>query len=230
MKYIKTHLKFIVFSLLILFFFAGLTAVYYKHQLAKAQQEIAYISRLVSRQEKLIRTQQQRNRAMKKVMNIISRYNQDMSDTLKQNVAHEIYLMSRKYENLNIDLIAATITHESASTWDPTVTSRVGAMGLMQIMPATGAFLAFEEGINWTSAEDVLFDPIINIQLGCRYLNELVGMYEEDGGLAAYNGGPRRAEMWIDGNKDNNILWKETREYVPAVMELYDRFKVQEAL
>ncbi|MDZ7724092.1 MAG: lytic transglycosylase domain-containing protein [candidate division KSB1 bacterium] len=226
MKYIKPTISILVFAAIL-----SITGYsYYKHQLAKAQQEISYMSDLLTRQEHLIETEKQRKRAVRKVLNIINRYNSDMSDSTKQDVANEIYLMSRKYENLNIDLIAATITHESAATWEPTVTSRAGAMGLMQIMPATGAYLAYEEGMNWTFAEDLLFDPLINIQLGCRYLNELVGMYEEDGGLAAYNGGPRRAEMWIDGNKDYNILWKETREYVPAVMRLYDRFKVQETL
>ena len=226
MKTIKLTISILLFAA----FVAGTAFYYYKHQLAKAQQEISYISDMVTRQENMLRTEKQRKRAVRKVVNIISRYNRDMADSTKQNVANEIYLMSRKYENLNIDLIAATITHESAATWEPTVTSRVGAMGLMQIMPATGAYLAYEEGMDWTSAEDLLFDPIVNIQLGCRYLNELVGMYEEDGGLAAYNGGPRRAEMWIDGNKDYNILWKETRDYIPAVMELYDRFNLQETL
>ena len=95
----------------------------------------------------------------------------------------------------------------------------------MQVMPATGAFLAVEEGIAWPSAADVLYDPILNIRLGCRYLNELVGLYEKDGGLAAYNGGPRRAEMWIAQNRDNRILWEETRNYVPAVLELYEEFR-----
>lgn len=230
MKYLKNNYKNIIISLLVLGFSASTGYHYYKHQVAKAQQQISYLSKLVSKQETLIQTEKKRKQAVKKVVNIISRYNHDMPDSTKKEVAHEIHLMSRKYDNLNIDLIAATITHESANTWDPKVTSRVGAMGLMQIMPTTGAYLAFEENMNWTSAEDLLYDPIVNIQLGCRYLNELVGMYEEDGGLAAYNGGPKRAEMWIDSNKDYNILWKETREYVPAVMKLYDRFKLQETL
>ena len=223
-------LAYTIFLLLFLAFMTGAGYLYYKQQSAKAQQEISTLSKLVAKQETLLLTEKRRKRAIKKVTHIISRYNRDMPDSTRRDVANEIYLMSRKYENLNIDLIAATITHESAATWEPTVTSRVGAMGLMQIMPATGAYLAYEEGLEWTSAEDVLFDPIVNIRLGCRYLNELVGMYEEDGGLAAYNGGTKRAEMWIDSKKDYNILWKETREYIPAVMELYDRFKVQETL
>jgi len=171
--------------------------------------------------------QNERQFEIDKVVQIISRYNRTMNDSLKYAIANEVYLMSKKFPSLNTDFIAATITHESAKTWDPKIMSRVGAMGLMQVMPATGAFLAVEEGINWTSAEEILFDPLVNIRLGCRYLNELVALYERDGGLAAYNGGPKRAAMWIAQNRDNKILWEETRQYIPAVMELYDKFRTE---
>ena len=172
----------------------------------------------------------ERKSSIEKVMQIIGRYNGDMSDSLKYAIGNEIYLMTQKYPNLNVNFISATITHESAKTWDPKVTSRVGAMGLMQIMPATGAFLSVDEGLQWTSAEEILFNPIYNIRLGCRYLNQLVGLYEKDGGLAAYNGGPKRAEMWIANQRDDMILWEETRTYVPAVLELYHRFRAEGTL
>lgn len=174
---------------------------------------------------RMIRMNEERQASIDKVVQIISRYNRTMSDSLKYAVAAEIYRMSQKYPNLNVDFICATITHESAKTWDPKVVSRAGALGLMQVMPMTGAFLAVEEGIPWTSAEEVLFDPILNIRLGCRYLNEMVTLYEHDGGLAAYNGGPKRAAMWIANNRDDAILWEETRNYIPAVLKLYEHFR-----
>ena len=62
--------------------------------------------------------------------------------------------MSVKYPNLDVNLICATITHESARTWEPEVVSKAGAMGLMQIMPATGEWLSKYEGITWTGAEE----------------------------------------------------------------------------
>ncbi len=178
----------------------------------------------------LARINDERQASIEKTIKIISRYNRTMPDSLKRAIAEEIYLMTCKYPALNVDFICATITHESAKTWDPTVVSRVGAMGLMQVMPATGAFLAVEEGIPWTTPEEVLFDPILNIRLGCRYLSEMVSLYRHDGGLAAYNGGPKRAEMWIAGNRNDQILWEETRRYVPAVLELYDKFRQQNAM
>ncbi len=184
----------------------------------------ARLNALIQEQQKLSALDAERRATVNKIMMIISRYNRTMSDEQKELIANEIYLMSRKYPNLNVDFICATITHESAKTWDPTITSPVGAMGLMQIMPATGAFLAVQEGIEWTTASKVLYDPILNIRLGCRYLSELVEMYQIDGGLAAYNAGPKRAELWLASNRNDSTLVAETRNYIPAVRKLTHQF------
>jgi len=162
---------------------------------------------------------------MEKIMAIIEQYNRPMASAKKYEIAEEIYRMAIKYPNLNIDLICATITHESALTWRPEVRSQAGAMGLMQIMPATGILLAADEGIQWTSPKEILYNPILNIRLGCRYLSTLISLYELDGGLAAYNGGEKRAAMWLASGKDNRVLWEETRGYVPAVLKLYGQFQ-----
>ena len=111
--------------------------------------------------------------AVAKTMKIINKYNRKLDEKLKFEIANEIYLMSIKYSNLDIDLICATITHESALTWEQDVISPAGAMGLMQIMPNTGYFLSKLEGIPWTTAENVLYYPIKNIIMGCRYLSAL---------------------------------------------------------
>lgn len=162
---------------------------------------------------------------LQKIMAIIERYNPAMPSRKKYEIADEIYKMSVKYSNLSVDLICATITHESALTWRPDVRSQAGAMGLMQIMPATGVFLAADEGIPWTTPKDILYDPILNIRLGCRYLSALISLYQLDGGLAAYNGGEKRAAMWLASGKDNRVLWEETRGYIPAVLKLYEQFQ-----
>lgn len=170
------------------------------------------ISGLLQEQKVLAAIDVERRNTSNKIVNIISRYNKTMSEQEKHNIAKEIYSMTRKYPNLNVDFICATITHESAKTWDPRVVSKMGAMGLMQIMPTTGAFLAAQEKIEWDSAEKVLYDPIANIRLGCRYLSDLVSLYQQDGGLAAYNGGPKRAEQWLASNRNNETLVSETRD------------------
>ena len=162
---------------------------------------------------------------LQKVISIIDDYNSDMPQHQKYEIAEEIFSMTQKYPNLDIDLLCATITHESAGTWDPQVVSPAGALGLMQVMPATGMFIAMQEGISWTSAEDILFDPIHNIRIGSRYLSTLIENYDVDGGLAAYNGGERRAANWINQGKPNGILAKETQHYVPAIQKLYQHYK-----
>jgi soluble lytic murein transglycosylase len=95
----------------------------------------------------------------------------------------------------------------------------------MQIMPGTGKFLARMAGLKWTSAEDILFDPVINIRLGCHYLSHLIELYEVDGGLAAYNGGGQKAALWLSKGRARGVLYQETQNYVPAVLALYDEFK-----
>ena len=166
-----------------------------------------------------------RQKSNQKVLKILHRFNSNIESDLKQRVANEIYNMSVKYPNLDVNLICATITHESARSWDPHVVSKAGAMGLMQIMPATGKWLSKYEGIAWTEAEEILFDPIYNIRLGTRYLSALIETYDLEGGLAAYNGGDKRVRLWLANDKADGILWPETRAYIPFVLNLYDEFK-----
>jgi soluble lytic murein transglycosylase len=166
-----------------------------------------------------------REHKMKKIMAIIDRYNKDISSGLKYDIANEICEMSMKYTNLDMDLICATISHESAATWNPKVKSNAGAIGLMQIMPATGVYLAKFEDITWTDAEEILSNPIYNIRMGCRYLSTLITYYGLEGGLAAYNGGEKQAALWLKNNKADGILWAETRDYIPAVVNLYNKYR-----
>jgi soluble lytic murein transglycosylase len=162
---------------------------------------------------------------IQKIITIIDQYNVEMPVHQKYEIAEEIFRMANKYSNINVDLICATITHESAGTWDPEVVSPAGAMGLMQIMPTTGMFVATFENLVWSSPEEILFDPIYNIRIGSRYLSTLIDLYDIDGGLAAYNGGERRAALWLGNGKANGILARETQEYVPAVTKLYAEFQ-----
>ena len=196
----------------------------------EAKTKINHIEQTMTDLRVTMNLNSKRQYEIQRIIQIIDYYNNSMPADEKYKIANEIYRMSMKYTNLNIDLICATITHESALTWKKDVVSPVGALGLMQIMPQTGEELAREEEIKWTSPEQVLFDPILNIRLGCRYLSNLVHEYEIDGGLAAYNGGERRAALWIKNRNhktDWTILWEETRTYVPAILKLYAKFQQQ---
>ncbi len=162
---------------------------------------------------------------IQKIIAMIDRLNPNMEASLKYDIANEIYNMSQKYPNLDVDLIAATITQETGGTWDPTLISPSGAIGLMQIMPMTGMYVARYEGITWTDPETILSNPIYNIRIGCRYLSSLIERYGLEGGLAAYNGGERRAAAWLSEGKKAGLLPKETENYVPSVLKLYRQAK-----
>jgi len=85
-------------------------------------------------------------------------------------------------------LVLAVIAIESR--FDAFAVSRVGAIGLMQLMPATGAYLARRHGVDWQGAR-TLFDPVTNVTLGVAYLEELRDRFEDLAtALAAYNYGP----------------------------------------
>jgi soluble lytic murein transglycosylase-like protein len=102
-------------------------------------------------------------------------------------------------------VVRAIIAVESA--FDPRARSRAGAVGLMQLMPATARALGVDP-----------FMPEQNIEGGVRYLSELLKMFGGiELGLVAYNGGPGFARRYARGE---TALYGETRAYVKNVMAL----------
>ncbi len=106
------------------------------------------------------------------------------------------------------------------------VRSRAGAIGVMQLMPATGRQVAQELKLAY-SGLDTLTDPNHNIRLGTTYLGNMVARYDGNHVLAtaAYNAGPHRVDRWLpqSGVVDariwiENIPFNETRKYVRRVM------------
>ena len=189
------------------------------------ERELVKFEASLKKLQAFVKADTERQVKQEKVIGIIDSFNPSMPLEMKQEIAGEIYNMSIKYPNLDVELLCATITHESARTWDPSVVSKAGAIGLMQIMPPTGEWLAKYENFKWQSAEETLVNPVYNIRMGSRYLSALIETYELDGGLAAYNGGEKRVGMWLAQNKLDSILWPETRKYVPSVLELYEEFR-----
>jgi membrane-bound lytic murein transglycosylase MltF len=86
-------------------------------------------------------------------------------------------------------LVASLIRVESAG--NPSIVSRVGAIGLTQIMPKTGAQIAKDLGIENYSTE-LLYDPATNVRMGTAYLRQLLNRFDGSvhAALAAYNWGP----------------------------------------
>lgn len=100
----------------------------------------------------------------------------------------EALIREAKRNGVEASLVLAVIHTESG--YFNFARSSVGALGLMQIMPATGEMLAREAGIPWTGAE-MLFDPELNLRFGTRYLALLHARYGNwTRALAAYNWGP----------------------------------------
>jgi soluble lytic murein transglycosylase len=92
--------------------------------------------------------------------------------------------------DLPVELVLGVIYVES-SGHNFTV-SGVGAIGLMQLMPATAEAVAARAGVNWRGAQ-TLFDPVLNVRLGVHYLRQLIDRYGSvETALAAYNWGPTR--------------------------------------
>lgn len=110
-------------------------------------------------------------------------------------------------------LVASVIRAESR--FRPAAVSPRGAIGLMQIMPETGIWLAAQIGIETFSADDLL-DPDVNIRFGTWYLKYLVDRLGSlETALQAYNAGPTNAERW---RSDNNAPFPETAVYVDRVL------------
>ena len=90
------------------------------------------------------------------------------------------------------------------------VTSGVGAMGLMQVMPATYDDLRGR----YRELGDDPYDPHNNILAGSAYIREMYDIYGAPGFLAAYNAGPGRLDDYLTRNR---TLPLETRRYVAAI-------------
>lgn len=89
------------------------------------------------------------------------------------------------------------------------ITSGVGAMGLMQVMPAT-----FDELRDRYNLGDDPFDPHDNITAGVAYMREMYDIYGSPGFLAAYNAGPARLDDYL---ANRHPLPDETRHYVAMI-------------
>ena len=120
-------------------------------------------------------------------------------------------------------LIYGVLRRESAYRED--ARSRAGALGLMQLMPATAQRVANKLGTQVTNGD--LLRPAVNIRFGAKYFRDMLDRYSDHQVLAAaaYNAGPRRVNEWLpDSGSLPSDVWvetlpfKETRGYVQAVL------------
>ncbi|MEM8799303.1 MAG: lytic transglycosylase domain-containing protein [Pseudomonadota bacterium] len=124
-------------------------------------------------------------------------------------------------------LIFAIVRQESL--FNNRAVSRVGARGLMQLMPRTAGFIARDHRLIRARRER-LFEPAFNLELGQRYIDHLMENDEANKSLfhllVGYNAGPGNLRRWLkklDYNDDplfmiETLPARETRHYVEVVM------------
>jgi len=114
------------------------------------------------------------------------------------------------------------------SVYDYKIVSRAGAVGLLQLMPATAADVAKKMRIRF--APDSLFNPFYNLKVGIYHVIELMDRFNNSRELTlcAYNAGSTAARDWAQKNKDleydqfiEEIGYSETRNYVKKCMRNY---------
>src|SRR4026209_334321 len=127
-------------------------------------------------------------------------------------------------------LIRAIIREESQ--YDVKAVSRVGAIGLMQVMPATANNVALRVGLPALGRED-LFDQETNIRIGVRYVEQLLEQFSGNlvYTIASYNAGPLAVGNWIAQYRGQGqdefvelIPYQETRQYVKRVLRTYREY------
>ena len=118
--------------------------------------------------------------------------------------------------DLNPALLAAVIEQESKFRAD--AKSSAGAIGLMQLLPATAEGIAIHTGGSKFVVSD-LYNPEINVRYGAWYLHHLMQKYgDERTALAAYNAGQQNVDGWRA--QGEGIQFAETRSYVDKVERL----------
>jgi soluble lytic murein transglycosylase len=112
---------------------------------------------------------------------------------------------------------------EQESKFNASARSSAGAVGLMQLQPATAQGIAKYTGGSKFVLSD-LDDPEINVRYGAWYLHHLMQKYDDERtALAAYNAGQDNVDRWRAAHE--GIQFSETREYVDRVERLKDIYR-----
>ena len=130
--------------------------------------------------------------------------------------------------------VAAVVRCESS--FDAKATSSAGAMGLMQIMPETGQWLAGKFGEADGFDPQTLYDPETNLKYGCWYLNWLMDRYGRNLVLvtAAYHAGQGTVDKWLndEGVSTNGVTiepdaipYSSTSTYVRRILTAYEQYE-----
>jgi soluble lytic murein transglycosylase len=120
------------------------------------------------------------------------------------------------------------------SLFEGFVSSSAGAIGLMQIIPATGEEVAANLGWPKNYSDADLYRPYVNVTLGVDYLDHQRKIFDGEiyAALAAYNGGPGNAAEWQKLSPDDPdlflelIRFTETRNYLRRIYENFNIYRL----
>lgn len=115
------------------------------------------------------------------------------------------------------------------SSFNPKAESKAGAIGLMQITPATAQYIANMKSIS----EYDLKDERTNISFGCFYMKYLTKRFENlDTAIVAYNAGEGNVSLWLnnpnysdDKKTLKDIPFAESKEYIKKIKETFTKYK-----
>jgi soluble lytic murein transglycosylase-like protein len=149
----------------------------------------------------------------------IARYKTGLQTNHINNLSQLIVHESKKYSFDPLLLTAVIITE---SSFNNRARSNKGALGLMQIIPATGKELANEVSVQWRGIPS-LYDPEINIILGAYYLSKLFLRFGDLGlALEAYNHGPSRLKGYLKkGHLPKHYSQKVFKNYSSLMSNFY---------
>ncbi|WP_432664208.1 lytic transglycosylase domain-containing protein [Wukongibacter baidiensis] len=134
-------------------------------------------------------------------------------------------LIKKYSEEYDLDILFVASVIRAESKFDSKAVSPKGAKGLMQIASITGRWASKELGIEGYD-EEMLFNPEVNIKIGCWYLNKLRKEFGDNTVhiLAAYNAGSGNVSKWLrnekycpDGEQLVEIPFGETKRYIERV-------------
>ncbi len=187
MRYIKIIVStvvvgFFVFLFVLLFEMFRITSLLYQQQ----QQNIEVL------EHKIVELENRQLEAQRRVYDFILDKDPDIDTMYASKLANTVCTHSNMFPLISPSLLVSLMWHESR--FDTTAVSSKGAIGIMQVMPATSKWIieyfGLPTSLKLTSLED-------NVLVGCVYLNDLISRYGQFKALSIYNSGRiSRAGKW----------------------------------
>ncbi len=142
-------------------------------------------------------------------------------------------LVAENAQRYDLDPLLLLAVVRQESLFSPWAQSSAGALGLAQVMPATGAWIAERlqvEGFR----PDLLLRPHVSLHYGAWFLDLLLGLYDRDwiAALVAYNAGPGNLSNWTGGEpiQDHDLFYEtipsqQAHDYVTYIYEHYRNYE-----